>query len=299
MNLPFGVYDYPQAIVYKGKVYIGGGSSCFTRQTQTVIVYDPQLDSCDTLPPYPYKYFSMGVVSNQLVLVGGIDIQTGEKTNRLGVWNEQTKTWTCTLPPMTTARGSTSVVSYKNRWLIVIGGNGDRTSLSRVEILDTTRPGQWHLAAPLPQPRYCASTATTGNMSYLVCGSTTGGSQNRTVFRVCLDDLISQAVPLAAGTSASYKPSPYTPSPWTTIPDTLLTDSTALCLNEALLTIGGSGFNRTIYHYQPSIKSWIEAGELPIGRQRCACAVLPSGELFVAGGFVRNNGSIDIASIQY
>ena len=292
-DIPFGVYDYPQAIVFKGKVYIGGGRSSLL--IQTVIIYDPQLDSYDTLPPYPYSCFSMGVVNNQLVLVGGIDIQTGKNTNKLGVWNEQTKTWTCTLPPMTTACSSTSVVSYKNRWLIVIGGNGDTTSLSRVEILDTTGSGQWHIAATLPQPCYCASTATTGNMSYLVCGYSTGGSQNRTVFKVCLDDLISQAVPQPAGTSA-----PSTPSPWTTMPATPLTGSTALCLNEALLTVGGLGFYKTIYHYKPSTRRWIKAGELPTGRQGCACTVLPSGGLFVTGGDGhRTNAHVDIASIQY
>ena len=54
-----------------------------------MIVYNPKQDSYDTLPPYAYQWFSMAVVNNQLVLVGGRDIQTDKVTNKLGVWNEQ------------------------------------------------------------------------------------------------------------------------------------------------------------------------------------------------------------------
>ena len=79
--------------VFKEKVYIGGGVAS-SDGVQTVMVYDPKRDSYDTLPPYTYKWFSMAVVNNQLVLVGGRDVQTGKVTNKLGVWNEQSKRWT-------------------------------------------------------------------------------------------------------------------------------------------------------------------------------------------------------------
>ena len=196
---------------------------------------------------------------------------------------------------MITTCSSTSVVVYKNKWLVIVGGRDGSTFLSQVEILDTiaTESGQWYLAAPLPQPCYCASTATIGNMCYLVGGWSTGGVSSNEVYSVCLDDLISEAVLQAAGTSA-----PSTPSLWTTMPDTPLGGSTALCLNGSLMTVGGSGWSTTIYHYQPSTRRWIEVGELPTGRQCCACTVLPSGELFVTGSEYINNTSVDIASIQ-
>ena len=292
--MPFGVFNYPQAVVFKGKVYIGGGDSDPITQRQTVMVYDPQLDSFDTLRPYTYKWFSMTVVHDQLVVVGGADERTDRVTNKLGVWNEQSKTWTHPLPPMTTACSSPSVVVYKNKWLVIIGGCVGSTSLSRVEILDTTEPGQWYLAAPLPQPCHGASTATIGNTYYIVGGYSTGGVPSRKVYSVCLDDLISEAVPQSAGTSA-----PSTPSPWTTMLDTPLEGSTALCLNGALMTVGGAKYSTTIYYFNPSTRRWIKAGELPTGREGCACTVLPSGELFVAGGRHINNASVDIVSVQY
>ena len=134
-DLPFEMYGYPRVVVFKEMVYIGGGNASPDRE-RTVMVYDPKQDSHDTLPPYTFKWFSMAVVNNQLVLVGGKDVQTGKVTNKLGVWNQQSKRWTHPLPQMTTACNSPSVATHNNRWLVVMGGY-DKTHLSRVEILDT------------------------------------------------------------------------------------------------------------------------------------------------------------------
>ena len=283
------MFNYPQVVVFNGKVYVGGGAASTNLQRQTVIIYDPQKDSYDTLPPYTCKYFSIAVLNNQLVVVGGEDVRTNKKTNQLGVWNEQSRSWTHPLPPMTTACHSPSVATHNNRWLVVMGGVGDGAYISRVEILDTTGSGQWYQAAPLPQPCYWVSTATIGNMCYLLGGFTRERGTSKKVFSLHLDELISQAVSQPAGASA-----PATLSPWMTLPDTLLTNSTGLAINGALLAVGGWD-GTTIYHYQPSSRSWIKAGELPVGRWRCCCTVLPSGEVLVAGGGATQ---VDIAFLE-
>ena len=287
---------YPQVVVLNGKAYIGGGGASTDRERQTVMVYDPQKDSYDTLPPYIYQSFSITVLNNQLVVVGGVDFQTKKRTNQLGVWNEQSKSWTHPLPPVTIACNSPSVATHNIRWLVVIGGYSNGTVLSRVEILDTTGSGQWYQAAPLPQPRYWISTATIGNMCYLL-GGYSGGIASEKVFSVQLDKLISQAISQPAGAIA-----PRTPSPWMTLPDIPQTCSTALAINGALLAVGGGSWGctyTTIYHYQPSSRCWIEAGELPAARSYCCCTVLPSGELLVAGGSDgRNVRRVDIALIE-
>ena len=278
--------------MFKEKVYIGGGWASSNREKQTVMVYDPKRDSYDTLPPYTCKWFSMAVVNNQLVLVGGKDVQTGKLTNKLGVWNEQSRSWTHPLPPMTTACSSPSVATHNNRWLVVMGGEDDKNYLSRVEILDTNST-QWYLAASLPQPLSHSLPAIIGNMWYLLGGYTKGGAASKKVFSVCLDDLISQAVSQPASASA-----PPTPSPWQSLPDTPLRHSTALAFNGALLAFGGGGYpgSTDIYHYQPSSRSWVKAGELPAGRHECTCTVLPSGDLYVAGYYCSQQ--VDIASVQ-
>ena len=277
-------------------MYIGGGGASLDREKQIVMVYDPKRDSYDTLPPYTCKWFSMAIINNQLVLVGGRDVQTGKATNQLGVWDEQStlKRWTQPLPPMTTACYSPSVATHNNRWLVVMGGFGDKTRLSRVEILDTDLT-QWYHAALLPQAFSQSLPAIIGNMCYLLGGYTEKGVASNKVFSVYLDELISQAVSQPASASA-----PPTPSPWQSLPDTPLTYSTALAFNGALLAVGGSLMgSRAIYHYQPSSRSWVEAGELPTGRCHCTCTVLPSGDLYVAGGGAYGTEQrVDIASVQ-
>ena len=171
-DLPFEIYAYPRVVVFKEKVYIGGGDASSNSEEQTMIVYNPKQDSYDTLPPYAYQWFSMAVVNNQLVLVGGRDIWTTKVTNKLGVWNEQSKKWTYPFPPMTTACDLPSVVTPNNRWLVVMGGFSDKTRLSRVEILDTDST-QWYHAASLPLPLSRALPATIGNVlsrGWLCCG---------------------------------------------------------------------------------------------------------------------------------
>ena len=294
-DLPFVMSEYPKVAMLKEKVYIGGGYALFNIEMQIVLVYDPKQDSYDTLPPYTFKSFSMAVVNNQLVLVGGRDVQTSRLTNQLGVWNEQSKRWTHPLPLMTRACRSPSVATHNNRWLVVMGGYDDKTQISRVEILDTDST-QWYHAASLPQPLSSALPAIIGNMCYLLGGITKGGGSKK-VFSVCLDDLISQAVSQPASASA-----PPTPSPWQSLPDTPLGRSTALAFNGALLAIGGGDYpeSTAIYHYQPSSRSWIEAGELPTKRCHCTCTVLPSGDLYVAGGVcdAYADQRVDIASVQ-
>ena len=277
-------------VVFKEKVYIGGGNASSVRERQTVVVYHLKQDSHDTLPPYTCKWFSMAVVNNQLVLVGGWDVQTKEMTNKLGVWNEQSKSWTHPLPPMTTACTSPSVATHNNRWLVVMGGYDGKNSHSRIEILDTTESRRWYHAASLPQPCSHALPATIGNVCYHLGGYTKGTVTSEKAFSVCLDDLISQAVSQPASASA-----PPTPSPWQSLPDTPLIYSTALAFNRALLAVGGGLGSTAIYHYQPSSRSWIKAGELPTQRSQCTCTVLPSGDLYVAGGA---GARVDIASVS-
>ena len=274
--MPFGMIGSTQAVVIGNNVYVGGGYSSAGNRV-TVMVYSLETGSWRTLPPYESLYFGMAAVNNQLVLVGGISTS---HRNVLGVWDEGSHTWTHPFPVMATARHSPSVISYQ-KWLVVAGGEDERYSHSkRVELLDTLS-GRWYEGSPLPYGCSGMSSAISGDMWYLLRGYSSQRDNIRAskhAFSVCLDELISQAVPQSAGAT-----SPPTPSPWQTLPETPLTHSTVLILNGALLAVGGES-SSAIHLYQPISKSWVKVGELPIQRWQCACTVLPSGEIFVAGG---------------
>ena len=130
------------------------------------------------------------------------------------------------------------------------------------------------------------SSAINGNM-YLSGGFPSQG-ENKHVFSVCLDELISQAVSQSAGAT-----SPPTPSQWQTLPETPLTRSTVIIFNGALLAVGARE-SSAIHLYQPTSKSWDKVGDLPTQRLRCAYTVLPSGEIFVAGGYASNRDTAGV-----
>ena len=260
-----------QAVVIGSDVYVGGG---YGVNAERVMVYSLQTGTWRTLPPYESRYFGMAVVNNQLVLVGGLSKSTRRVTNVLGLWDERSQTWTHPFPVMPTARQSLSVISYQ-KWLVTAGGRDERGLYSnKVELLDTLS-GQWYEDSPLPKGCDEMSSAISGNMWYLSRGYSSVTESNKHVLSVCLDVLISQAVSQSAGTTS--------PSPWQTLPELPVTHSTALIIRGSLLTVGGRD-SSAIHLYKPNRRSWVKVGHLPTQREQCACIVLPSGEIFVAGG---------------
>ena len=270
-----------QAVVIGSDVYVGGRYGL-----NTEMVYSLQTGTWRTLPPYESWSFGMTMVNNQLVLVGGRSTSTRQVTNVLGLWDERSQTWTHPFPVMPTARESLSVISYQ-KWLVTAGGFDGRDSSNKVELLDTLS-GQWYEGSPLPKECKQMSSTINGNMWYLSRGLTFFASQNKHVLSVCLDVLISQAVSQSAGTT-----SPPTPSPWQTLTELPVAHSTTLIIRGSLLSVGGE-YSSAIHLYQPSRRSWVKVGDLPTQRWQCACIVLPSGEIFVAGGRI---GLFNISSV--
>ena len=271
--MPFGISVYPPVAILKEKVYIGGGNTPSDTERHTVLVYHPQEDTYDKLPPYTHKYFAIAVIDDNLVLIGGEqdDKLKPRFTNQLGVWDRESLKWTHPLPPMSTPCKCPSVTTYENRWLVVIGGyNSTDGALSRVEILDISSR-QWFNSAPMLVPCHQVSLATIGNMCYFMGGLIDNTIFSKRVYAVRIDRLISQN-----SNTLSIQ------SPWSTLPDTPGTQATAVALNGALLAVGGMGAD--FYMYQPSTKSWENIGRLRIGRSACACVILSSGEVLVAGG---------------
>ena len=290
-DMPFAMSTSVQAVVISGNIYVGGGYNMASLSNGAIVmVYSLHTGSWTTLPPYKTLYFGMAAVNNQLVLIGGKDMTTDKKSNLLGVWDQDSQKWTHPFPEMPTPRDMVSVVSYQ-RWLIVAGGrDGRRSRCRKVELLDILS-GQWYEGSPLLDAFSSMSSAISDNMWYLSRGYSPAQTNNKNLFSVCLDELISQAVSQSAITS-----------PWQTLTDTPHECSTVLVLGGVPLAIGGYK-SSAIHLYQPSSRSWVKVGDLPIEQWLCACAVLPSGKIFVAGGHSGNSitgdDRVDIAMIYY
>ncbi len=266
------------AVVVNGKVYIGGGGAGRAEDKYIIQVYTPESDGWSRLPECPVRWFSIAIVLQQLVLVGGYSRDRHDQSTIL-VWDSTSQRWTTPYPNMPTARASPAAVGYQ-QFLVVAGGHvGSR--LTTVEVLNSSTK-QWSTASSLPIGCSDLTPALVGDTLYLLGGFTglTGlhvYSPNKQMFSVSLPALVSHAVS-----------TPRAPSPTWEATDTELTRSTAVSLHDSLLAVGGEDDqNRrssAIRLYNPQTRHWTKVGDVPAALSKCSCTVLPSGELIVLGG---------------
>ena len=93
------------------------------------------------------------------------------------------------------------------------------------------------------------------------------------------------------------------PAQWHTVPDAPLEYSTAIAVHGSLLAVGGShGGQRSsaIHVYDQEKNAWDKVGDLPTEREDCACCLLLSGEILVAGGEDRKDWTsrMDAAAVK-
>ena len=225
----------------------------------------------------------MTTVSNQLVMVGGRDVSTHKISEMAGVYSISLRSWKQPYPPMNTPRVWPAVSTY-HQHLVVAGGRDDRTGLATVETLNTSvSHSQWLSATPLPVSCSLMSATITHSTLYLL-----GGSLGKQVLSVSISAL-----------TQTDKP----PAQWRTLPDTLLEYSTAIAVHGSLLAVGGShgGQRSSVIHVHDQEKNtWNKVADLPTERKHCACCLLPSGEILVAGGEDCNGWTIrmDVAVVK-
>ena len=112
-----------------------------------LLIYDFTEDSWDILD-IPTEWYALATYHSQLVLVGGVNPDTGRATNQLWVLDKQHHR-TQPLPPMKTKRYQASAVSMGDH-LIVAGGcvDSDVGLLDDVEVCDGN---SWRYVQPLPK----------------------------------------------------------------------------------------------------------------------------------------------------
>ena len=218
----------------------------------------------------------MTEVNHQLTLVGGnVKPASSTVTDAVGVYSTS-QGWTHPYPPMNTPRATPAVSTY-HQYLVVAGGQGHRGNLATVEIFDTlTSHGQWLSITSMSLPVSCSQmlSAIVHDTLYLL-----GGTLQRQVLSMSLPAL-----------TQSDKP----PAQWCTLPDTPLEHSAAIAVHGSLLAVGGSierggrysyrQHSSAIHVYNQEKNMWTKVGDIPTERSFCACCLLPSGEIIIAGG---------------
>ena len=229
----------------------------------TVIRYNPESGDWSELPRPPVGGFAMTSLNGQLVLAGG-----GVDDARITVWDSVRSKWDYPYPLVPTRRGGSAAVGYQN-YLIVACGFYNK---SEVEVLDSSS-GRWYSAQPVPVGGHQMSSVVVGDYWYL---SSFGGwkDDKKHVFWAHLPTLTSSA------TSADTTTEPI----WHELPKSPVAGPTLLALQGHLLLVGGGGYVQEIHCYDQETRQWRVCGQLPVGMCGPCCAVLPSGDLMVAGG---------------
>ena len=253
------VFGHPVAI--NRKLHMSGRSNV----TRTVLVYTPNQDSWDELPPPPVRNFTIATLRGQLLLVGGQDKSIYERTNTILTFDESSRQLVqLSLPRMPKAITEPAVVEYQNHLIVIGGDESNTTRIADVNILNTSN--KWITAEPLPRTDDY-STCLIGDTLYLV------GQVTKEVFRAHVPSLISRA---SSGV-------------WESVARVTFSWSSPIAIGNTLLTVGGSDGGKaisSIHLYDPTKDQWTQCGNLPEEMECCHCIEL-SGKLCVLGGLIR------------
>jgi len=267
--MPLAMSGYIQAVEAEGTVYVGGGDIAPDEGSDSVMAYNTQSSQWHILPPYIASRFSMAVVDNKLVLVGGHD---GSKYCRgSGVWQTDSCQWTHPYPPMPTRRDRPSSASYKH-WLVVAGGWNGSYYLSTVEILDVETK-QWSNAPPLPKP--CSSMKSTViEDTWYLMGGNIGRRSGTEIYTVSLEALVERVDSENSKVWKELNPLNYV-------------CSCPLGIGGCLLAFGGNERKHgkpssILQRYIPEISAWVTTGRLPQPLHYCTC-VNVSDKIYVYG----------------
>ena len=267
--MPLGMSRYIQAVEIEGTVYVGGGDSISSCDDCIVMAYDTRSSQWDSLPPYCSRNFSMTVINNKLVLVGGYC--SGIIYSReLGVWQTNDRHWTQPFPPMPTARSSASSTSYKH-WLVVACGYKDYLRpVDTIEILDVTTK-QWSTGLSTPTPWKKMKSVVIENTWYLM-GSTCKSDYD--VYSASLEVIVTIQTPRSS-------------SIWQKHTSLNSKYSCPLSIGGSLLAVGGLNVDDeqtpAIMRYIPETSNWVPAGQLPWSLYHCTC-ILAADNIYVFGG---------------
>ena len=291
-DLPYGA-EVVSVCIINGKVYINANE-------KNILEYTPETDTWVELPTPTTKEYGMLSHNGKLTLVGGLLKEADFKHPPvIQVWDDDIKQWTEPYPQMPMGRRDLGCASYQH-YLIVAGGTKDEQlqSTTSVEILDT-KSGRWFKAPSMKYNGTDIQSVIIGQSLYFFFSLRGILTYSKSLLRVSLPTLISHTL---QGKNRDT-------SIWEKMPDVPLYQTTLFSIGNMLPTAGGShdGTVSTmasalhikknikpspdIHLFNPHTNQWLKIGEFPESRMACACTVLPSGKLLVAGGAVSVSGT--------
>ena len=224
--------------------------------------------------------------------VGGVRKGDFETTNEVFTFDERSRKWKRTIPPMPTASNFPGVLNIQSALLVA---GGDNTVNVEIFKPDTS---QWYSTDPLPTACQDISFKCIGSTCYAIGGFKYPLRLNQALY-ASVDDLLHNAVPANQTTHAdSFSNVSDTPSIWKALPNTPLYQPAAAVLSGKLLAIGGRKTSKIdattktkcYILYSPSTDSWVYFSDLPAPRSNVAVDILSATEILVIGGLYDDDG---------
>lgn len=290
------------------------GSQVYCRSEDAVHRYNSDSGTWAVLPDIPVKLFTIAQLNGQLLAVGGLDGSTNSLSKTIYVWDSSEEQWSPSLyPSMPSGLSRPGCANYKH-YLILAGGFASRVFSSAVAILDTQKK-KWYAGPCLPSNTEggIARTIVIGERVYMLIHQRGTLTPTKFILHASLSTLI------LYGESGRTHDS----SVWEMLSGDVLHYVTMIfSIGGMLLTVGEwprgvatsvavlepismklpttkVSANIHLYNPDPHTTRWVKVGELPEVMYDCACTMLPSGKLFVAGGLSGVKGRQKLVNSVY
>jgi N-acetylneuraminic acid mutarotase len=255
----------PQVVVNGQKIYVGGGVTA-DLDMFTVLEYDLVGDTWKLHSQSKVVLYGLSYFQGQLITVGGCNIQ--RVSANVSSYEQLKGKWEEKIPPMPIARSTPTVISTDTA-IIVCGGaildHCQEPIPCKLVQVYSSETLQWHRSAQLLHPYAAAPSVVIGEYCFLV-GEATEKDGSRKVTYANTKDLISlrskgEDPALAHSNSSSSEL-----QVWKELPECPLIGSAAVCINGALLTLGGDDNSKgvdtitvnQVHTFMPQTNSWIE-----------------------------------------
>ena len=240
--------DCTQAVLIRGIVYVGGGSTWSVGVCYLIQQYIPTDDRWYTLPPAPVCWLGMGDLNGQLVIVGGKTRQD-DVTGKVHALSSSTQKWVESITPMATACYRPAVFSQPSCLTVVGGEDQHGTKSSDVEIF-MPHTSQWHnTTSPAPSPLYSMTTTVINNKCFIA------KYDSSKVYQLCVS---------LQQTTADSSNTPQVITEWTNHCDLPHSWCGLGSINGCLLAVGGGSVLNpitTILGFSPITNTWKTVGE--------------------------------------
>ena len=259
------------AVLYNGVIYVGGGvcDDDDDDDSYKINIYHPDTNKWDDAINTPHAAFTMTVLVDKLIIVGGAVRGPVKVTNKLltlqgGQWEDYSQ--------MPTARCWATAVSHQSMMIVMGGLADDDHTFSTTELLYSTT-GQWVKCNDLPQPLLYLQSVIVGDVLYTLGGQNADGKDSKAV----------NAAPLHALANHQLE--------WQQLADTPWEASAAVNVNNKyLLAVGGEVVHDTVCVLKRekgsmiTSTSWESIGTLP-KVHRGTSAVSLGNQIIVIGGY--------------